>query len=129
MKRFVIVILLFLFVLSLTSAFAQSRKPQFEVFGGVTRPPMNPTAETLSLCNEICQLAERIQVPIHWTATGGGADGSFTAMHGVPTIDGIGPVSGDAHSEREFMVIDSIEPRYRLAKEIIYHIIQRRTKL
>ena len=38
MKRFVIVVLLVLFVLSLTSVFAQSRKPQFEVFGGVAIP-------------------------------------------------------------------------------------------
>ena len=38
MKRFVIVILLVLFVVSLTSVFAQSRKPQIELFGGVAIP-------------------------------------------------------------------------------------------
>lgn len=101
---------------------------KIEVLGGVTRPPMNPTADTLSLCDEIVKLSERIQVPIHWTSTGGGADGSFTAMHGVPTIDGVGPVAGNAHSEREYMVVDSIEPRYRLSKEIIRHILQRKAK-
>lgn len=96
-----------------------------EFVGGVTRPPMNPSLKTLALCDEISSLAKKINVPMHWTATGGGADGSFTAMYGVPTIDGIGPIAGDGHSEREFMVVDSIEPRYRLAKEIIVHILQK----
>lgn len=97
-----------------------------EVTGGVTRPPMNPSAETLVLCDEISVLSKKINVPIHWTATGGGADGSFTAMYGVPTIDGIGPIAGEGHSEREFMIVDSIEPRYRLAKEIIAHILHKK---
>ncbi len=38
MKRFVIVVLLVVFVLSLSSVFAQTRKPQIEVFGGVAIP-------------------------------------------------------------------------------------------
>jgi hypothetical protein len=38
MKRFTIILLLVVFVLSLSSVFAQSRKPQIEVFGGVAVP-------------------------------------------------------------------------------------------
>ncbi|OGB60264.1 MAG: hypothetical protein A2Y94_02120 [Caldithrix sp. RBG_13_44_9] len=38
MKRFTIVVLLLLFVISLSSVFAQSRKPQIELFGGVAIP-------------------------------------------------------------------------------------------
>lgn len=38
MKRFAIVVLLVVFVLSLSSVFAQTRKPQIEVFGGVAIP-------------------------------------------------------------------------------------------
>lgn len=38
MKRFAIVVLLVVFVLSLGSVFAQTRKPQIEVFGGLAIP-------------------------------------------------------------------------------------------
>ncbi len=97
-----------------------------KVSGGVTRPPMNPTPKTLAMCDRISRIGEEIGVPVRWTATGGGADGSFTAMYGVPTFDGIGPVGGNAHSEREFLVIDSVEPRYRLAKEIVTYLLNKK---
>jgi len=32
-------------------------------------------------------------------ATGGGSDGNFTSTLGIPTIDGIGPKGGSAHSQ------------------------------
>jgi glutamate carboxypeptidase len=43
--------------------------------------------------------------------TGGCADSGFTAAVGAPTLCGVGPVGGRAHSEDEFLRIDSLVPR------------------
>jgi len=89
------------------------------VEGGVTRPPMIPSEETLKLCRDIEVVGPELDIPVKWTATGGGSDGNFSAALGVPTIDGLGPRSGRAHSPDEYMEIDSVEPHFRLLREII----------
>jgi glutamate carboxypeptidase len=43
--------------------------------------------------------------------SGGCADSGFTAAVGTPTICGVGPVGGLAHTPEEYLEIDSIVPR------------------
>ena len=43
--------------------------------------------------------------------SGGCADSGFTAAIGTPTICGVGPVGGLAHSPEEYLELDSIVPR------------------
>ncbi len=43
--------------------------------------------------------------------SGGCADSGFTAAAGTPTICGVGPVGGLAHSPEEYLELDSIVPR------------------
>ena len=94
-----------------------------EVEGGITRPPMLPTEKTMTLCRSIDDIGQEIGVEFGWMASGGGSDGSFAAAAGTPTIDGLGPVGGGAHSENEYLEIDTIIPRYELLCRIIQHII------
>ena len=96
------------------------------VEGGITRPPMLPTEKTMALCRSIDEIGQEIGVEFGWTASGGGSDGSFAAAGGTPTIDGLGPVGGGAHSEGEYLEMDSIIPRYELLCRIIQHIICQR---
>jgi glutamate carboxypeptidase len=42
---------------------------------------------------------------------GGCADSGFAASVGAPTICGVGPIGGRAHSPEEYLEIDSIVPR------------------
>lgn len=93
------------------------------VTGGVTRPPMNPTEKSLALCDDVTRIAQELGVSFQWIATGGGSDGSLTAACGVPTLDGFGPVGGDAHTEGEYLVIDTIEPRLNLLASTLEHIL------
>jgi glutamate carboxypeptidase len=44
-------------------------------------------------------------------AAGGVSDGSWTSHIGVPTVDGLGPVGADDHTEREWIDLRSVEPR------------------
>ena len=97
---------------------------KIKVSGGVTRPPMNPSEKTLVLCEDITRLSKEIGVSFKWIATGGGSDASFTAAYGVPTVDGFGPVGGDAHTEGEYLLIDTITPRLNLLKVTIDHILK-----
>jgi glutamate carboxypeptidase len=44
-------------------------------------------------------------------AAGGVSDGSWTSHVGVPTVDGLGPVGGEDHTEREWIELGSVAPR------------------
>jgi glutamate carboxypeptidase len=44
-------------------------------------------------------------------AAGGVSDGSWTSHIGVPTVDGLGPVGDDDHTDREWIELDSVAPR------------------
>ncbi|MDX6561373.1 MAG: glutamate carboxypeptidase [Gaiellales bacterium] len=44
-------------------------------------------------------------------SAGGVSDGSWTSHIGVPTVDGLGPIGGDDHTEREWIELASVGPR------------------
>ncbi|SKA24200.1 M20 family metallopeptidase [Consotaella salsifontis] len=95
------------------------------VSGGLTRPPMNPTEETMALCAKVDAIAARLGVKIGWQATGGGSDGAFTAALGIPTLDGMGPIGGAAHSEAEYLELDSLAPRFSVLAELVHELTGR----
>jgi glutamate carboxypeptidase len=55
--------------------------------------------------------AERIGFAVDGEFTGGCADSGFTAALGVPTLCGLGPVGGKAHTDEEFCRLDTLVPR------------------
>ena len=93
------------------------------VTGGITRPAMVPTEKTMKLCQAIDTIGKELKVNFGWMASGGGSDGSFAAAIGTPTIDGLGPVGGGAHSPDEYMEIDTVIPRYQLLCKTIEYIL------
>lgn len=56
--------------------------------------------------------------------TGGCADSGFTAAMGAPTLCGVGPVGGKAHSPEEFLDIESIVPRAQAMARAILRLEQ-----
>ena len=93
-----------------------------QVTGGVQRPPMNASDATEKLCALVEEIGKRVNVAVKWAKTGGGSDGNFSAALGIPTIDGLGPIGGGSHSVDEYLVIESIEPRFKLLTELIKRI-------
>jgi glutamate carboxypeptidase len=79
--------------------------------GEIGRPPMEHNDQTNSLLHIIKDVGEEIGMKISGTATGGGGDASFTAATGVATVDGLGPVGGNAHSDKEYLEIDTLPER------------------
>jgi glutamate carboxypeptidase len=54
--------------------------------------------------------------------TGGCADSGFTAAVGAPTLCGVGPVGGHAHTPDEFLRIDSLVPRAQACARTILRL-------
>ncbi|WP_078380399.1 M20 family metallopeptidase [Sutcliffiella halmapala] len=87
--------------------------------GKMNRLPMEKNAQTTSLLHLIEDVGEKIGIEVTDTATGGGSDASFTAAMGVATIDGMGPVGGNAHSDAEYLEIPSLTERTELLAKTI----------
>jgi glutamate carboxypeptidase len=69
--------------------------------GEISRPPMQKTNETEQLINVIQEAAAELGISIREVSSGGGSDASFTAIEGIPTVDGMGPMGEFSHSEKD----------------------------
>ena len=87
--------------------------------GGINRPPMVKNQQTIDLLEIIKETGEEVGIKVTDVSTGGGSDASFTSAIGVATIDGLGPVGGNAHSEEEYLEIPSFVERTNLLAELI----------
>jgi glutamate carboxypeptidase len=74
--------------------------------------PTNPATDRLAA------RAQRIYAGIDRSLTAGGNGGAsesaLAADAGVPALDGLGPVGGGFHSEKEFLLLDTVTPRLYL---------------
>ena len=50
---------------------------------------------------------------------GGSSDANLTAAAGVPTVDGFGPIGGDAHQTTEHIEVESLPVRMALFAETV----------
>jgi glutamate carboxypeptidase len=87
---------------------------RLEVEGGPNRPPFE-----LKSSSRLFALAKEVVAGLGWkelegASVGGGSDGNFTAALGVPTLDGMGIVGGNAHAQGEWAQLDSIPDRAAL---------------
>ena len=103
----------------------QPLAPDFRVTvtGGMNRPPFERTEEVA----KIFALAQEIGADIgldvqECPRTGGGSDGNFTAIFGVPTLDGLGIDGDGAHTLQEYALISSIAPRAKLIARLLERI-------
>jgi glutamate carboxypeptidase len=92
------------------------RDPDVElvVEGGMTRPPFDPSPESLALFERAQELGRGFGLELEGCHTGGGSDGNFTAAKGVPTLDGLGADGDGAHTLDERIYPASLVPRTRL---------------
>ncbi|EGL81757.1 peptidase M20 [Caldalkalibacillus thermarum TA2.A1] len=95
------------------------------VKGGMNRPPMEKTKQVEELLALIKTTGQELGIEIKDTFTGGGSDGSFTAGQGVCTIDGLGPVGGNAHNENEYLELHHFTERTLLLANVINKLSQK----
>ncbi|HEX9234863.1 MAG TPA: M20 family metallopeptidase, partial [Actinomycetota bacterium] len=82
-------------------------------------PPMERSQATAALVDRAVAIARDLGFELGETATGGASDANAVAALGVPTLDGLGPVGGAAHSPEEWLDLDSVVPRTTLLAALI----------
>jgi glutamate carboxypeptidase len=87
--------------------------------GVQTRPAFPRSEGTLHLYRLAAGIAGELGLPLPEVHTRGGSDGSLVAALGVPTLDGMGPVSLDDCSLKERVVVGSLVPRALLLANLI----------
>lgn len=82
--------------------------------GGVNRGPLERTEASGRMFATARRLAAQLGFVIEEEATGGGSDGNITAAAGCPTLDGLGPDGGGAHTLREHILLADVPRRIGL---------------
>lgn len=77
--------------------------------------PLVPTPRSEELTRRYLDIAKSIGLDIAGEFTGGCADSGFAASAGAPTICGVGPIGGKAHTEEEYIEIATLAQRARVA--------------
>jgi len=93
------------------------------LWGRLHRPPKPETPEVDALLWLQQKLARELGFPapvaLHSASV---TDGSLTQAAGLPTVDAMGVRGGEAHSEREFVVLSSLSERATIAAVMIRHL-------
>ena len=95
------------------------KRCKLQVSGGIGRPPMERSRQTVELLTLAQSLATELGFKLEETAVGGGSDGNFTAALGIPTLDGLGGVGEGAHARNESVVLAEIPRRAALLARLI----------
>ena len=94
------------------------------VTGEIERFPLERNEKVISLFHELKEIAMLHGYDLEEGSSGGASDGNFTAGEGVPTIDGLGPVGGGAHSDNEHIILSNLPVRAALLAEMIAKHLQ-----
>ena len=65
------------------------------------------------------EIAAEDGITLTAAGTGGASDGNFVAPLGIPVLDGLGAIGGDYHSEKEYIIKDSLVSRTRLLATLL----------
>jgi glutamate carboxypeptidase len=79
-----------------------------------------PSNETMKTTFEKARkLAAGIGLELRASGTGGASDANFVAPLGIPVLDGLGAVGDGGHSDREFILKQSLPERAELLATIL----------
>ncbi len=83
------------------------------------KAPMVQSPESLKLAHKADQIANLLGFSVRHVLTGGASDASYASNHGVPALDGLGPIGGRDHSPDEYLTLSSVAPRTALLAGLI----------
>jgi len=63
------------------------------------------------LFGELKQTAQEIGISLQWRPSGGVCDGNILAAEGLPTIDTLGVIGGNIHTDEEYVLTNSLVER------------------
>ena len=91
---------------------AEGMELRVEVVGEV--PIMEATEHNKALFAVIAGEARRLEIPVVEQFRAGASDASTIAAAGTPVVDGLGPIGAHDHSDREYLVRESLFARSAL---------------
>lgn len=103
----------------LVAAANQADGIRVEMSGSFTSPPKTLDQRTESLQRLIERCGNELSIPVKWQGSGGASDGNKFAAAGLPNIDSLGPMGGEIHSSREYLLVDSLVPRTQLVLTVL----------
>jgi glutamate carboxypeptidase len=92
--------------------------------GHFARPPKPMDANQARLFEMVRACGAALGMDIGWRDTGGVCDGNNLAATGLAVVDTLGPRGGAIHSADEFLLVDSLEERARLAAMVLLRVAQ-----
>jgi glutamate carboxypeptidase len=89
------------------------------VSGGEGFPPLANNAATDRLAVRAQQIYAGIGRTLAAGGNGGASESALAADAGVAALDGLGPVGGGFHSDKEFLELDTVTPRLYLLTTLL----------
>jgi glutamate carboxypeptidase len=90
-----------------------------EVTGGLNRPPMERTENTVMLLEMVRRHAGPLGIELAEAQVGGGSDAQFAAAVGTPVLDGLGGVGEGPHAVHEYVTVAELPRRTALLASIL----------
>jgi glutamate carboxypeptidase len=87
--------------------------------GSLSSPPKVLDPKTKYLLDHILACSCELGLSISTQPSGGTSDGNKLAAAGLPVIDSMGPRGGKLHSPEEFLLVDSLAERAKLAAMVM----------
>src|SRR5215467_1740620 len=91
---------------------------RLKVIGGFDRPPLERKVSA-TLFARAKALAKQMNLSLGECTAGGGSDGNFIGALGIRTLDGLGAVGDGAHSDHEFVFINTMPARSTLLAALL----------
>jgi glutamate carboxypeptidase len=82
-------------------------------------PPMEKSEASAGLIRLVKEIASELGFEVDDQSTGGASDANPVAALGIPTLDGLGPIGGGAHSRDEWLDLSSVVPRVAMLAGLI----------
>jgi glutamate carboxypeptidase len=90
-----------------------------ELNGGLNRPPMPFDDLMRATFEKANTIAATIGLELKAGGSGGGSDANFVAPLGIPVLDGLGAIGDGYHSEREYILVESLSERVTLLAALL----------
>lgn len=104
------------------SSVAQRDGITANLHGGMTSPPKPLDEATGRLLELAAQAGRKVGIEIGWRESGGVCDGNRLAAAGLPTLDTLGPRGDHLHTDREYVLLDSLAERAKLTAQLIFDL-------
>ncbi|MGD2069758.1 MAG: M20 family metallopeptidase [Gemmatimonadota bacterium] len=92
---------------------------RLSVEGGVNRYPLERTPDSARLFDVAREEAAALGFELGEGGSGGASDGNLTSGVGCPTLDGLGPDGGGAHSADEHVLVEDLPRRAALMAALL----------